>query len=180
NKDLQAFGRCLSGRGHSDHKRQRENDDSGFFSHIPSLKDFHRVQIEPIIMPSKITVKYARGRSLLPAEILTPARFSFFGGEYLARISNSINMIFTDIAGMYLPDELRSGILAGRKTRLPEKTETQRRDFLMVASPSPPSPQLMEIFFYHKRHILILSSVSEEAGERSMYGLCRTTRSGCG
>jgi hypothetical protein len=53
---------------------------------------------------------------------LTPARFCFFGGEYLARISNSINMIFADIAGMCLPDELRSGILAGRKTRLPEKT----------------------------------------------------------
>jgi hypothetical protein len=31
-------------------------------------------------------------------------------------------MIFADIAGMCLPDELRSGILAGRKTRLPEKT----------------------------------------------------------
>jgi hypothetical protein len=77
------------------------------------------------------------------AEIFTPARFRFFGGEYLARIPYSINMIFADIAGMYLPKELRSGILAGRKTRLPEKTETQRRDFLMVASPSSPSPKLI-------------------------------------
>jgi len=51
-------------------------------------------------------------------------------------------MIFADIAGMCLPEELRSGILAGRKTRLPEKTETQRRDFLMVASLSSPSPWL--------------------------------------
>ena len=82
------------------------------------------------------------GKKLAPAEILTPARFGFFGGEYLARISNSINMIFADIAGMCLTDELRSGILAGRKTRLPEKTETQRRYFLTVASLSSPSPWL--------------------------------------
>jgi len=79
---------------------------------------------------------------LLPTEILTPARFVFFGGEYLARIPYSINMIFSDIAGMCLPDELRSGILAGRKMRLPEETETQRRDFLTVDSPSSPSPWL--------------------------------------
>jgi hypothetical protein len=59
-------------------------------------------------------------------------------------------MIFADIAGICLTDELRSGILAGRKMRLPEKTETQRRDFLMVASPSPPSHQLKEILYYHK------------------------------
>jgi len=74
------------------------------------------------------------------AEILTPASFGFFGGEYLARISNAINMIIADITGMCLPVELRSGILAGRKTRLPEKTEPQRRDFLTVATPSSPSP----------------------------------------
>ena len=55
------------------------------------------------------------------AEILTPASFGFFGGEYLARISDAINMIIADIAGMVLPLKLRSGILAGRKTRRPEK-----------------------------------------------------------
>jgi len=74
------------------------------------------------------------------AEILTPASFGFFGGEYLARITYSINMIIADIMGMCLPVELRSGILADRKTRLPEKTEPQRRDFLTVATPSSPSP----------------------------------------
>ncbi|MDP2914217.1 MAG: hypothetical protein Q8O91_02040, partial [Candidatus Aminicenantes bacterium] len=105
-----------------------------------------------------------RGRSSLPAEILTPTSFGFFGGEYLARISNSINMIFADVAGMCLPEELRSGILAGRKTRLPEKTETQRRDFLMVASPSSPSSKLI---------ISALLNASSVAGVR---GLALETR----
>jgi hypothetical protein len=77
------------------------------------------------------------------AEILTLARFGFSGGEYLARTSFSINKILAVISRMFLPEELRSGILAGRKTRLPVKTETQWRDFLMVASPFSPSPQLI-------------------------------------
>ena len=63
------------------------------------------------------------------AEILTPARFGFFGGEYLARISKSINMNFADIAGICFLEELRSGILAGRKTRLPGKNRNAAARF---------------------------------------------------
>jgi len=118
---------------------------------------------------------------------LTPARFGFFGGEYLTRISNSINMIFADIAGMCLPEELRSGILAGRKTRLPEKSRNAAARF----------PHGRFAFFPFalaiKRHIRVSRLLpgewichcayqlgSEEAGERSVFGLNRTTRSGDG
>jgi hypothetical protein len=45
--------------------------------------------------------KRARGRGLLPAEILTPAWFGFSGGEYLARRLLPIGEFLSVIVGMF-------------------------------------------------------------------------------